>query len=82
MSGCMDCLLTAPLAPSTKFRVCVFVCVYLRVCVFVYVCMCGCMCAYVHAFVVVCASGFARRLSVDSAAGAVYPINSLICTGP
>ena len=27
------------------------------------------MCAYVHACVVACASGFARGLSVDSAAG-------------
>ena len=56
----------------------------MRVYVYLYVCVCvsECLCAYVHACVVVCASGFARGLSVDSAAGAVYRINSLIYTGP
>ena len=73
---------------------CVFVCVFVCVCMCVYVCldvclhvcvsacMCGCMGAYVHACVVVYASGFARGLCTDSAAGAVYQINSLIYTGP
>ena len=40
-------------------------------------CMCGCMFAYVHPCAVVCASGFARGLSVDSVAGAVYEISCM-----
>src|SRR6218665_3906907 len=54
----VDCLLTAQLAPSKKFRVC----------------MCGYVCMYVCLYM----TGFARGSSVDSAAGAVYRINSLI----
>src|SRR6218665_3188481 len=61
-----DCLLTAPLA---KFCVCVCVCVLVcvRICVCVHVCLLVCE---------------ATGLSVDSAAGAVHRINSLIYTGP
>jgi len=59
-------------------RIYVCRCVYLRVCVVVCVRMCVC----VHVCLLVCASGFAKELSVDSAAGAVYRINSLIYTDP
>ena len=64
-------LLTAPLATSTKFRVYVCMCACI-----VYVCICACMSACIRA------PGFARGLSVDSAAGAVYRLDSLIYTGP
>src|SRR6218665_3369343 len=81
-----------------KCRVCVCMCVCMCACmcvckcvnlrVFVFVCLLVCvlvcvrMYVFVHACLLVCTSGFARGLSVDSAAGAVYRINSLIHTGP
>ena len=62
--------------------VCVLVCVLVCACMCVYTCICVYVCVCVHVCAVVCASGFTRGLSVDSAAGAVYRINSLIYTGP
>ena len=59
-------------------RMCVCMCVYLRECVVVCVVVFVRMCVCVHVCLLICTYGFARGLSVDSAAGAVYRINSLI----
>src|SRR6218665_2027996 len=69
--------------------VCLYMCLYACISACMCGCMCGCMCAYMSACVclyvcmcdvclLVCDSGFAIGLSVDSAAGAIYRINLLI----
>src|SRR6218665_3297512 len=59
-----------------------FVCVFVCVCICVYVCLYACLYVCVVAGMCSCirASGFARGLSVDSAAGAIYE-TSCLCVG-
>ena len=59
--------------------ICIYVCLYMCVSVCVWNCMCVRMFAYVHACVVVCAPGFARGLSVNSAIRAVHEFSLYVC---